>query len=385
MGPCVVDSNNVDGKKAINALQLNNIKKALPEEVFKKSIIKSLFYMFFDYFMWFGSTLCMLALCRSEVWIATPLWAKVILSLMYWNFAGFFMWSIFIIGHDCGHTTFSDSELLNDIIGHVTHGSILVPFYPWQLSHRRHHMYHNHVEMDYSHPWLTPEKLAKPDAGLNRLIVNSGLLRLVVPYFGWYLYLYGFPDGSHWYPFTQDRLWVDTPVNERSKCILSNAIVIAYLIGAFFLFDCNITSFIYYYGMPHVIFGWWLFTVTYLQHHNPDTLVYDDSNWKFVDSAFETVDRTFGYGLDTLHHHITDGHVAHHLFFTKIPHYNLPLATKAIKTYMEENDLGWMYKNDKTYDFPYRMHKYFYLYGYKSLSTTASDSPATNPTIKKQK
>ena len=60
---------------------------------------------------------------------------------------------IFVVGHDCGHGNFSESETLNDIIGHITHGSILVPYYPWQLSHRRHHMYHNHIDKDYSHPW----------------------------------------------------------------------------------------------------------------------------------------------------------------------------------------------------------------------------------------
>lgn len=65
----------------------------------------------------------------------------------------------------------------------------------------------------------------------------------------------------------------------------------------------------YYYGAPWVMLGWWLVAVTYLQHHNPETLVYDDDDWKFVDSAFETVDRTFGFGIDTLHHHITGTHI----------------------------------------------------------------------------
>jgi fatty acid desaturase len=42
-------------------------------------------------------------------------------------------------------------EWLNDTLGHVTHGSILVPYWPWRLSHKRHHMHHNHVDKDYSH------------------------------------------------------------------------------------------------------------------------------------------------------------------------------------------------------------------------------------------
>ena len=107
-------------------------------------------------------------------------------------------------------------------------------------------------------------------------------------------------------------------------------------------------------------------TVTYLQHHDHDTLVYDDHDWKFVEAAFETVDRTFGFGIDEIHHHITDGHVAHHLFFTKIPHYNLPAATKAIRKYLDEHDLAYMYKHEDTRDFILRVHKYFVQFGFKA-------------------
>lgn len=32
-------------------------------------------------------------------------------------------------GHDCGHRSFSNDNTLNDVIGHLTHGSILVPFH----------------------------------------------------------------------------------------------------------------------------------------------------------------------------------------------------------------------------------------------------------------
>ena len=115
-----------------------------------------------------------------------------------------------------------------------------------------------------------------------------------------------------------------------------------------------------------MMFGWWLVTVTYLQHHGPDTVAYDAKTWKYVDAAFQTIDRKFGFGVDQLSHHITDGHVVHHLFFTKIPHYNLPMATKALREHLEKNNLGWLYTLDKTYDFPFRIHKYLVENGFRT-------------------
>jgi len=296
------------------------------------------------------------------------------------------MWGIFVIGHDCGHSTFSDSEKLNDFIGHITHGSILVPYYPWQLSHRRHHMYHNHVDKDYSHPWYTPERLARPDEFLARTVHNNhSWVFSLFPFYGWMIYLYGMPDGSHFIPLPSQRMWKESPRVEYFKCIFSALVVALFLAAEYFLFGSQLSSFAYYYGAPWVIFSWWLVTVTYLQHHDHNTLAYDESEWKFVDAAFETVDRTFGFGLDTLHHHITDGHVAHHLFFTKIPHYNLPIATKAIKKYMEDNELGWMYKSELTLDFAYRVHSYLLSFGFKAKTPSASTSTnASGKTVQKE-
>lgn len=113
------------------------------------------------------------------------------------------------------------------------------------------------------------------------------------------------PDGSHFIPFPGQRLWKDSPTAESVKCVISTVNIIVFLTGIFYLCNKDMYQFAYYYAAPWVMLGWWLVTVTYLQHHNPETLVYDDEDWKFVDAAFETVDRKFGFGIDTLHHHIT--------------------------------------------------------------------------------
>lgn len=113
---------------------LADLRKSIPEEAFKKDVSKSLFYMGFDYAMIGGALLAFSTLVNSAIWPALPFIAKAAASLAYWNVAGFFMWCIFIVGHDCGHTTFSNNKMLNNIIGHITHGSILVPFFPWQVS-----------------------------------------------------------------------------------------------------------------------------------------------------------------------------------------------------------------------------------------------------------
>ena len=120
--------------KVISPLDLNNIRKAIPQECFVKSPLKATLYALFDYGMVAGSFYSMYTLVHSSVWSTLSWWQQLAATLVYWGVTGFFMWCIFVVGHDCGHGTFSNSELLNDVVGHLTHGSIMVPFYPWQVS-----------------------------------------------------------------------------------------------------------------------------------------------------------------------------------------------------------------------------------------------------------
>jgi omega-3 fatty acid desaturase (delta-15 desaturase) len=225
----------LSSKKTAELLNLSNLKKQIPNEAFEKNLTKSIWYMLFDYIMWFGSLAAIYYLHTSGIYNTLPTWQQYLASFAYWNVSGFFMWAIFVVGHDCGHGTFSNSTMLNDIIGHITHGSILVPYYSWQLSHRRHHMYHNHIDKDYSHPWYTPDKLENPDEGLARMMESYPWMRFFFPFVGWPLYLYGMPDGSHWIPFSSQRMWKDTEVVEYKKCILSTLVVLASIAGIYYL------------------------------------------------------------------------------------------------------------------------------------------------------
>jgi hypothetical protein len=46
--------------------------------------------------------------------------------------------------------------------------------------------------------------------------------------------------------------------------------------------------------------------VTYLQHQDEEIEVYEDGNWTYVKGQSQTIDRKYGFGIDTLMHHITD-------------------------------------------------------------------------------
>jgi omega-3 fatty acid desaturase (delta-15 desaturase) len=141
MAPQIMADSTTVGKnemKSVKALQLNSLRKAIPEAAFKKSVGKAFYYMLVDYAMWAGSVFAIYTLTTSELWTTLPAWQQNLANIIFWNVAGFLMWCIFITGHDCGHGTFSDSEVLNDIVGHFSHGSIMVPFYSWQVRLREH-------------------------------------------------------------------------------------------------------------------------------------------------------------------------------------------------------------------------------------------------------
>jgi omega-6 fatty acid desaturase (delta-12 desaturase) len=82
--------------------------------------------------------------------------------------------------------------------------------------------------------------------------------------------------------------------------------------------------------------------ITYLQHTDTYIPHFRDSEFDWLRGAMATVDRSYGWLLDTVFHHIADTHVVHHLFFD-MPFYHAQEATAALA-----EKLGRYYLKDDT-------------------------------------
>jgi len=264
------------------------------------------------------------------------------------------MTGLWVLGHECGHGGFADSALINDVVGLVVHSFLLVPFFSWKISHRRHHS--NTGCLDKDEVFVPPVRDAQwcPDhhddppsilqAAFWRVIGLAVMLIL-----GWPLYLWTNATGHNSYP---ERKWINhyTPSSpifstktERIQVVISDIALVAVM--ALFCYVAYIYSlawFVKVYFVPYLIVNALLVTITFLQHTDYVIPHYSGSEWDWLRGALATVDRDYGI-LNTVLHRITDTHVVHHLF-SSMPFYRAAEATDAVREL-----LGPYYRYDSTH------------------------------------
>jgi omega-3 fatty acid desaturase (delta-15 desaturase) len=314
---------------------ISKIKSIIPKKCFEKNLLKSMTYFMINFGLLITSLL---------IYKYINYWYEY---LLYWNVFGFIAWGLFVIGHDCGHGSFSNYPIINNIFGTIAHSIIFVPYYPWKRSHYYHHLYHNHKDNDKSHPWLTNKEF-KDYPYISRKLLPS----IIGPVIGFWVYLYyGIDrDGCHIIPF--GKLYKNTSIKQKLECVSSVICIIMWYLFLYWYFGSNYDIFINY-GMINIVCFYWLFCVTYFQHHIENTTVYTSDNFSFINGAFETVDRKIGYKIDDMHYNITDCHIVHHLFFKDIPHYHLTEANNSMRNIPELN------KRMKFVDHSHYPSKYF--------------------------
>lgn len=99
--------------------RIGDVRAAVPEHCWRKNPWRSLWYVARDV-----AVVAALgaAAAGMDSWAVWPL---------YWAAQGTMFWALFVLGHDCGHGSFSNNPRLNSVVGHILHSSILVPYNGW--------------------------------------------------------------------------------------------------------------------------------------------------------------------------------------------------------------------------------------------------------------
>ncbi|OLP18120.1 fatty acid desaturase [Leptolyngbya sp. 'hensonii'] len=302
---------------------LHDVRLAIPAHCFQSSLWRSLAYFFLD-----------IGVIAFLYWL-TALIDQAWFFPLFWLMQGTLFWALFVVGHDCGHGSFSRYRWLNNLIGHLSHAPILVPYHGWRISHRTHHANTGNIDTDESWYPVT-------ESQYNQMPWYEKLARFHLILVAYPLYLFRRSpgkQGSHFMPesplFRPHEKW--DVITSTICCALMLAVLagVGLHYGLGFLLN--------YYVMPYVVFVVWLDLVTFLHHTDVEVPWYRGEDWYFLKGALSTVDRTYGF-IDPIHHNIGT-HVAHHIFIT-IPHYHLLEATAAIKPvlgeyYLESKEPIW--------------------------------------------
>ncbi len=115
---------------------LKTIMDAIPPHCFQRNLFTSLSHL--------ASDLALIAVFGyMATWItsnsALPVWSPYLLWPIYWYAQGSVMTGVWVLAHECGHQSFSESELANNIVGTICHSLLLVPYHSWRITHGKHH------------------------------------------------------------------------------------------------------------------------------------------------------------------------------------------------------------------------------------------------------
>ena len=276
------------------------------------------------------------------------LWQIPIL-ISLWIVYGWVLVGLFLIGHDCGHQSFSQRPWVNSAIGYLCMSPLANSFHTWMLTHERHHAHTQRrgVEPDWASYLLTREEFESP------VHPPSFITRLgyALP-FGAFLWIYSnmILRGA----MTRSMLRPEQFRQERFRLLWSEFIMLACLVilyGGLWWF-CGFWGMLKYYGIPAtiaMITGWLIITI---QHASADSLIYDGPGWTSVRgqlvSTFDVrfpawVEYLWCYGTIHIPHHVAPG----------IPWYYLKHAADALSQafpdyYQRQNfglrHLSWLYR-----------------------------------------
>ncbi|ACK66805.1 fatty acid desaturase [Rippkaea orientalis PCC 8801] len=300
-------------------VRLRDILNTLPPEVFVKNAGKAWFKVLFS--------ICMVSL--GYVLLAVVPWY---LLPFVWIFTGTGLTGFFVLGHDCGHRSFSNRTWVNNLVGHLLFLPIIYPFHSWRILHDYHHKHTNKLEVDNAWDPFTPK------------FYDS-----FSPFAKWgYRQLRGrlwwFASVVHWAKIHFD--WTTFEGKQREQVRFSVLVVlIGAVIGFPILFmTLGVWGFVKFWLLPWLVFHFWMSTFTLVHHTVPQIAFKTADQWNEAQAQLSgTVHCDYPRWVEILCHDI-NVHVPHHVS-TGIPSYNLRQAYQSLKdnwgSYLCERRFSW--------------------------------------------
>ena len=286
---------------------ITDLKKIIPSHCFQPRVSTSMYYAVRDLIQIAIAYFAIVYLQQVPSVIF-----QVVSMVIYWAIQGTFFTAVFVIGHDCGHGSFSNHRVLNDIVGTVMHGFLLAPYYMWKVTHQTHHKNNCNLEKDevfypVRESQTNPSEKTLPGFGFGT---------------GWFGYLIlGYKPRAVCHFNVLHRAF-EKHVFGCAMSLVSLGVMSTLL---YFFWQIHGTfGLICYYFVPLFIFASYCVLITFLHHSEVNIPWYSDNHWDFVRGQLSTVDRHYGIVHYIIHSIGT--HQMHHMF-PKIPHYHLEEAT----------------------------------------------------------
>jgi len=369
-------------------LTIKDLLSVIPAHCFKRSALHSSLYAVWDFFL-IG------VIYKTTVYLETILTPEHISlpSPAFYSFARFALWSLYgfatglvatglwVVAHECGHQAFSESKLINNLVGWVLHSGLGVPYHSWRITHAKHHASTAHMTQDQvfvprtrSQRGLAPlnsdgesltgssirnEVMKELHDALGDSPIGAVLGAASYLLVGWPMYLIRNASGQKRYPVTSNHFnpkAVMFAPHQFGQIILSDVGILIWLgVLAAWIQQSGFSQVLRLYLVPYLWVNHWLVLITFLQHTDPLLPHYRSEEFTFPRGALATLDRTLlgdlgsfmGWIGSTATHGISETHVAHHVS-SKIPHYNAWEASAALKKrlaasgiYLEGRPGGW--------------------------------------------
>ncbi|YAI81440.1 MAG: fatty acid desaturase [cyanobacterium endosymbiont of Rhopalodia sterrenbergii] len=302
-----------------SAVRLRDIIKTLPPNVFTKDPRKAWLKIVISIFT---VALGMGALSITP-WYLLPI---------FWVFTGTALTGFFVIGHDCGHRSFSNRTWVNDWVGHLAFLPIIYPFHSWRILHNYHHKHTNKLNVDNAWNPLSTE-----------------LYESFSPFAKWgYRQLRGrfwwFASVVHWAKIHFN--WTTFTGKEREQVRFSVLVVITGAVIGFpiLLMTLGVWGFVKFWLLPWLVFHFWMSTFTLVHHTVPNIAFKKSNQWNEARAQLSgTVHCDYPRWVEILCHEI-NVHIPHHIS-PGIPSYNLRQAHQSLKdnwgNYLCEYRFSW--------------------------------------------